>query len=82
MISSLYDIAWILNVRGGDISYVPVVLSFLSLTQDTCTWYVQEEIITPKLRKYLDKYNITTKPYESFYDDTGREKNADGYFHR
>lgn len=69
MISSLYDIAWILNVRGGDISYVPVVLSFLSLTQDTCTWYVQEEIITPKLRKYLDKYNITTKPYESFYDD-------------
>ena len=69
MISSLYDIAWILNVRGGDISYVPVVRSFLSLTQDTCTWYVQEEIITPKLRKYLDKYNITTKPYESFYDD-------------
>lgn len=69
LITSLYDIAWLLNVRGGDISYVPVVLSFLSLTQDTCTWYVQEEILTAEFKEYLDKYNITTKPYESFYDD-------------
>lgn len=69
IISSLYDIAWLLNVRGGDISYVPVVLSFLSLTQDECTWYVHEEIITAELREYLDKYKIATKPYGSFYDD-------------
>lgn len=69
LISSLCDIAWLLNVRGGDISYVPVVLSFLSLTQDTCTWYVQEEILTSELNEYLDKYNITTRPYESFYND-------------
>lgn len=69
LLSSLYDIAWLLNVRGGDISYVPVVLSFLSLTQDTCTWYVQEEILTNELREYLTKYSITTRPYESFYDD-------------
>ena len=68
LMSSLYDIAWLLNVRGGDISYVPVVLSYLSITQEDCTWFVQEEVITDEIRKYLDKYNISTKPYDSFYD--------------
>ena len=68
LVSSLYDIAWLLNVRGGDISYVPVVLSYLSITQEDCTWFVQEEVITDEIRKYLDKYNISTKPYDSVYD--------------
>ena len=39
LMSSLYDIAWLLNVRGGDISYVPVVLSYLALSQDNCIWF-------------------------------------------
>lgn len=68
LMSSLYDIAWLLNVRGGDISYVPVVLSYLAISEDSCVWFLQEEIVTPELRTYLDKYGIITKPYNSFYD--------------
>ena len=68
LMSSLYDIAWLLNVRGGDISYVPVVLSHLAISKDSCIWFLQEEIITPELKEYLDDNNITTRPYDSFYD--------------
>lgn len=68
LISSLYDIAWLLNVRGGDINYVPVVLSYLSITKDTCTWFLQEEIVTPELKEYLDANDIKTAPYDSFYE--------------
>ena len=68
LISSLYDIAWLLNVRGGDINYVPVVLSYLSITKDACTWFLQEEIITPELKAYLDANDIKTAPYDSFYE--------------
>jgi len=68
LMSSLYDIAWLLNVRGGDISYVPVVLSYLAILKDSCIWFLQEEIITPELKEYLDDNNITTRPYDSFYD--------------
>ena len=32
LVGSLYDIAWITNLRGGDILHVPVFLSFLFLT--------------------------------------------------
>lgn len=68
LLSSLYDIAWLLNVRGGDISYVPVVLSYLSITESECIWFVQEEIITAELKSYLDDLNITTRPYNDFYE--------------
>ena len=67
LMSSLYDIAWLLNIRGGDISYVPVVLSYLAVSEDECIWFLQEEIVTDELRAYLDANNIKTKPYDDFY---------------
>lgn len=67
LMSSLYDIAWLLNVRGNDISYVPVVLSYLALTKDTCIWFVQESVVTDELSAYLDANGVQVKPYESFY---------------
>ena len=68
LMASLYDIAWLLNVRGNDISYVPVVLSYLAITKDSCVWFVQEEVVDDTLAAYLAKNNIATKPYDSFYD--------------
>ncbi len=68
IMSSLYDIAYLLNVRGGDISYVPVVLSYLAMTKDSVTWFVQGQVINDELRFYLAENDIDTKPYDSFYD--------------
>ena len=67
LLTSLYDIAWLLNVRGSDIKYVPVVLSYLALTKDECIWFVQEEVLTEEVSSYLKENNITTQPYDSFY---------------
>lgn len=68
LLTSLYDIAWLLNVRGNDIRYVPVVLSYLALTEKECLWFVQEEVITEELSAYLKENHITAKPYHSFYE--------------
>lgn len=67
LLTSLYDIAWLLNVRGNDITYVPVVLSYLALTKEECIWFVQEEVLTDELSAYLNANTITTRPYDSFY---------------
>jgi Xaa-Pro aminopeptidase len=67
LLSDLCDIAWLLNVRGGDISHVPVVLSYLALTKDTCIWFVQEEALSDTVRAHLEENRITTQPYEAFY---------------
>ena len=68
LLTSLYDIAWLLNVRGGDIAYVPVVLSYLALDGERCLWFVQPEILTDELKAYLDSIGVETRPYDSFYD--------------
>ena len=68
LLSSLTDIAWLLNIRGSDISYVPVVLSYLSISNDECIWFIQEEILTEELEEYLDDFGIKTASYNSFYE--------------
>lgn len=67
LISSLCDIAWILNIRGQDISHVPVVLSFLVLTKTECIWFVQKEALTEEVRGYLKENEILTREYDEFY---------------
>ena len=68
ILTSLYDIAWLLNVRGNDIAYVPVVLSYLALTEDECIWFVQEDALTNEVKSYLSDNQIITKEYEAIYD--------------
>ena len=68
ILTTLYDIAWLLNVRGNDIAYVPVVLSYLALTEDECIWFVQEDALTNEVKSYLSDNQIITKEYEAIYD--------------
>lgn len=44
ILSSLCDIAWLLNIRGGDITNVPVTMSFVLMNDTDCYWYVKSEI--------------------------------------
>ena len=74
VIASLCDIAWLLNVRGGDIPGVPVTLSFLMMTKDTCSWYVRAGAVTEKLRSYLEKNDIQIKDYDAVYEELGALK--------
>lgn len=67
ILTSLYDIAWLLNVRGNDIDYVPVVLSYLILTEQECIWFLQEEVLNEAIRGYLGKNHIRTMPYNAVY---------------
>lgn len=68
VLTSLDDICWLLNVRGNDISYVPVVLSYLVMTQDNCLWFVQEEALSEPVQQYLKDNQIEWRPYGEFYD--------------
>ena len=67
ILTSLCDIAWLLNIRGGDIQSVPVVLSYLVLTRDQCIWFLQEEVVDDAIRAYLNENHIETRPYDAIY---------------
>lgn len=68
ILTSLYDIAWLLNVRGSDIAFVPVVLSYLALTPDSCLWFVRPKAVPADLRRELEGAGVTLCPYEGIYD--------------
>ena len=42
LLSSLDEIAWMLNVRGNDIDYNPVAISYLLVSQDYVKWFVKK----------------------------------------
>ena len=43
LLSSLDEIAWMLNVRGSDIEYNPLVISYLLVSQDRVKWFVRKD---------------------------------------
>ena len=44
LLSSLDEIAWMLNVRGSDIEYNPLVISYLLVSQDDVKWFVKKDV--------------------------------------
>ena len=43
LLSSLDEIAWLLNVRGSDIEYNPLVVSYLFISMDDVLWFVRKD---------------------------------------
>jgi Xaa-Pro aminopeptidase len=43
LISALDEIAWVMNIRGSDIEYNPVVISYLLISMDTVKWFVTKD---------------------------------------
>ena len=49
LLSSLDEVAWMLNVRGSDIEYNPLVISYLLVSQDYVKWCVKKTVTDSEL---------------------------------
>ncbi len=67
IISALDEIAWLLNIRGNDVEYNPVVISYVVLEADKCTLFVNPEKVDTVAQNYLDFNNITVQSYEAVF---------------
>ena len=43
LLTALDEIAWLLNVRGQDVEYNPVVISYLLVTLESVSWFVRKD---------------------------------------
>ena len=43
LVTALDEIAWLLNVRGSDVEYNPVVISYLLVTMEQVYWFVRKD---------------------------------------
>lgn len=64
-LSSLDDIAWLLNLRGTDISFNPVFRSYLLIREERVLFFLDKERLESGLVESLEKSGIVCYPYES-----------------
>lgn len=62
-IATLDDIAWLFNLRGSDVSYNPVFVSFALIGQEQATLFVGPDKIDDHLRHVLAVDGITVRDY-------------------
>lgn len=68
LLSALDEIAWLLNLRGGDVKYCPVFLAYGVITQESCQIFGQKEAFSPDILEMLCKAGITVGSYDTIYD--------------
>jgi Xaa-Pro aminopeptidase len=78
LLTSIDDIMWLLNIRGNDIKYSPLLTCYAIIGLEQVLLFVDEEKIPLKLCNEFDKLNIVMLPYEetSFILETLQSGNA------
>lgn len=64
LISTLDDMAWLFNIRGKDVSYNPVVLSFALIDQDHAKIFIDPEKLDEDAKTNLLKSGVEVFPYD------------------
>ena len=67
VLTSLDDIAWLLNLRGSDVACNPVFLSYLIVGETDAVLFANEEVMKSNA-DYLKELNIAVEPYASVYE--------------
>ncbi|MFN8240117.1 MAG: aminopeptidase P family protein [Bacteroidales bacterium] len=63
LITSSEDVMWLLNIRGGDTRFLPVLLSMAIITPGQVLLFTDERKVPPRLASDFDKEGIVLLPY-------------------
>ncbi len=65
LLTATDDIMWLLNLRGDDVKYCPLLLSFAIISRDQVIFFANEEKIPGPVRASLDRDGVVLLPYDS-----------------
>lgn len=68
IITTLDDIAWLFNIRGNDIKYNPVVLSYAIITLNEVYLFIDKNKLEDNILNELKKENVKIQSYDYIYD--------------
>lgn len=64
LLTSPDDIMWLLNIRGSDVNYCPLIICYAIVTSSQVILFVNEEQIPRKMKRDLDRAGVVILPYE------------------
>ena len=69
LLTSIDDIGWLLNFRGGDIKNVPFTLSYLAVWPNRVDLYAVKAKFSTEMLQMFAQDNIHIHPYDGLYED-------------
>lgn len=69
IIASLDDVCWLLNARGDDVDFFPLLLSYAVVKTDSVDLYVDDSKLNEQILAELAKNNVAIHPYNDIYED-------------
>ena len=69
VLTTLDDICWTLNIRGNDVMYFPLVLSYALISMDKFELFIDESKLSAKIKEDLAKDGVVLRPYNDIYED-------------
>lgn len=66
-IGAVEDICWLLNIRGNDIDYNPVVLSYMLISKDRAYLCINQDKLDGEVKEYLDNNKIKLHSYDYIF---------------
>lgn len=62
-VSALDEIAWLLNLRGSDISYNPVFIAYLLISENKNILFIDEDKLHTSVKFYLERNGVEIRAY-------------------
>lgn len=72
VITTLDDIAWLFNLRGGDVKFNPVVLAYAVVTLESVCLFVDKDKLSEEIKAKCLAEGITLQSYEEIYEAVKR----------
>ena len=72
LITALDEIAWLLNLRGSDVDYTPVVIAFAYVSEAERVLFIDSEKVTSEVKDHLKKYGVKIKDYDDIEKFLGK----------
>ena len=72
LITALDEVAWLLNLRGSDVDYTPVVIAFAYVSEDERVLFIDSEKVTSEVKDHLKKYGVKIKDYDDIEKFLGK----------
>ena len=76
VLTTLDDICWMLNIRGDDVDYFPLVLSYALIMKESVKLYIDENKLDDTIKASLAAEGVELQPYNDLYEDIKRLKDG------
>ncbi|MBU1413773.1 aminopeptidase P family protein [Myxococcota bacterium] len=71
VVTALDSVAWLMNLRGSDIAYNPLVIAYALVLRDEALLFVPEGKLPPTVIRELEASGVGIRPYEAFLPELG-----------